>query len=668
MHIPVPMWQDLTCPVIATSFARQASHVPESGCHSTRDWVREFCRRQFYDWDDVDVGGADAAAQLNAHQGGVGAPEICRTMVRFFWHVDEGCSAHVPVNGYANDGDVRCLTVEISAPGVAGSATAMLSLPPCLQDGTSPPVKSIGVVIAHDIDASSWQNRLMRSIAKSMAKQNYLVVRNYCNLKELRRLRMFDKALDTAVKCPYATDVQAWLLIGLGNGARVAATIAGKTKAPLAGVAVLSYPLNEPTPPAGKGAGFPTSHPQLVKLVAPLLAMHGAADTRCPPATMRTFLQNNISHEPGPRLVVVPGVDQSLESQDAATATASCLTVCKALLEFAHALAHGDAGAARLPSANAAVHSLPAAAADFAAAEDIEAVAAAADAAPHAAAARAAAAAAAPAAAAAAPPQPAATAAAEAVPPALHGAPAAAAASVPPLMQAPVPAEHAQHAQQHLGAAGTLPIAPIASLGLPQGLPQAPSSHEIAAALRYSSTATGVPASMHAAPAASQTLPAHASAGMPMHAAAAQGQPGFRFAVAAQPGMAPRPLGTLQPGFPHAMGGLPQGLPQALPAHVLGQALPHGLQPGFAQGMPQGMPHMLPMQGQLPPGLLQGFAPATQQAAAGHAHPTAAAAGVTPGHLPVAPLFMHGGPGATQHAQHAQQDEDMEDVERDVSS
>ena len=98
-------------------------------------------------------------------------------MVRFFWHVDDGCSAHVPVNGYSFDGDSRCLTVEISAPGVAGSATAMLSLPPCLADGTSPPLKSIGVVIAHDIDASTWQNRLIRSIAKVRSRGTTLLDR-----------------------------------------------------------------------------------------------------------------------------------------------------------------------------------------------------------------------------------------------------------------------------------------------------------------------------------------------------------------------------------------------------------------------------------------------------------------------------------------------------------
>ena len=160
-----------------------------------------------------------------------------------------------------------------------------------------------------------------------MAKHNFLVVRNYCNLKELRRLRMFDKALDTAVTCPYATGVEAWLLVGLGNGARVAATIAGRTTAPVAGVAVLSYPLNEPTPPAGKGAGHPTSQPQLMKLTAPLLAVHGAEDSRCAAAAVQAFLRDSITHTPAPRLLVVPGVNQSLDAGDEHSAASCCTTV-----------------------------------------------------------------------------------------------------------------------------------------------------------------------------------------------------------------------------------------------------------------------------------------------------------------------------------------------------
>jgi hypothetical protein len=125
---------------------------------------------------------------------------------------------------------------------------------------------------------------------------------------------MFEKALDTASKSPYATwgNVESWLLVGMGNGARVATTISSKAKAPVAGLAVISYPLHEATPPAGKGAGFPDSTTQLIKCTVPLLVLHAERDGRCAAASMRSFCQQQRPQQPGPCFGVIPGVNEHL--------------------------------------------------------------------------------------------------------------------------------------------------------------------------------------------------------------------------------------------------------------------------------------------------------------------------------------------------------------------
>lgn len=160
-----------------------------------------------------------------------------------------------------------------------------------------------------------------------LAKKGFIVMRNYCNLKELRRLRMFEKALDTVSKSPYATaaGVDSWLLVGIGNGARVAATVSSKAKANIAGLAVVSYPLHESTPPAGKGAGFPDSTSQLMKCSAPILALQGELDSRCSAASMCAFLRQIRPQQPGPRFGILPAVNENLLGSDDAILKARTL-------------------------------------------------------------------------------------------------------------------------------------------------------------------------------------------------------------------------------------------------------------------------------------------------------------------------------------------------------
>jgi predicted alpha/beta-hydrolase family hydrolase len=270
-------------------------------------------------------------------------------MVRYYWHVDDGCSAHVPVNGVTLEGsEPTRLAVEMDVPGVAGSAGGLLSMPPCTAEGKTPTLRKTGIVIAHDVDAASWQGPLLTSMAQvcfvlgycslgasgesatptpdmqCLAKKGFIVMRNFCNLKELRRLRMFEKALDTVSKSPYATfgGVESWLLVGMGNGARVAATVSSKAKTNIAGLAVISYPLHECTPPAGKGAGFPDSTSQLSKCSVPLMVLQGELDARCSAASMSAFLRRIRPLQPGPRFGIVPAVNENLLGSDDAVLNA----------------------------------------------------------------------------------------------------------------------------------------------------------------------------------------------------------------------------------------------------------------------------------------------------------------------------------------------------------
>lgn len=307
-----------------------------------------------------------------------------------------------------------------------------------------------------------------------------------------------------------------------------------------------------------------------------------------------------------------------------------CCTVqvVKALLEFAHALASGDAAAARLPAVSDPTHSLPPAAADFADAADVQPV----------------------------PPVPGAFGAAVLAPAGSASAPAVALATAPgtpsPAAMAPVVPAAPASAPAAPAAHGTLPIAPIAPLALSQGFALGPGGHDLAAAWRFSGGALpGVQGGAQAGAAGSQPLHAHmhVPAGSPAHA-----QPPFAFAVARPPGVG---LAEAQPGFPAGMMGgaaLGPGLPHALPPQLMPQVhsmqphsmQPHSMQPGASQGLPQGLPHGLAMQGALPPGLLQGFvsaAPPAWPAAPTHGRPPMPPAGAAAGTpLSVAPLFVSG--------------------------
>ena len=96
-------------------------------------------------------------------------------MVRFHWQVDESCTAFVPVGGLSSPSeDVQHFTISLEVPGVAGYASAILTCPPGLANGAdSVPTRTVGVVLAHDADASTWKGELLSSVAQVCGK--YLI-------------------------------------------------------------------------------------------------------------------------------------------------------------------------------------------------------------------------------------------------------------------------------------------------------------------------------------------------------------------------------------------------------------------------------------------------------------------------------------------------------------
>jgi predicted alpha/beta-hydrolase family hydrolase len=123
-------------------------------------------------------------------------------------------------------------------------------------------------------------------------------MRNQCALKELRRLRMFEKGCDASTRCPYARAVKGWVVAGLGNGARIAASIGAKRKHNIVGAILMSYPLWEPTPPAGKGSGAPNSTGPLGKLGCPLLFIQAQRDTSVSLTSLLDFCKQLQSPHP----------------------------------------------------------------------------------------------------------------------------------------------------------------------------------------------------------------------------------------------------------------------------------------------------------------------------------------------------------------------------------
>ncbi|PRW44931.1 GMP synthase [glutamine-hydrolyzing] [Chlorella sorokiniana] len=219
-------------------------------------------------------------------------------MVRFHWHVEGQQSAWVPHKGIVEDeaSGVRHITVDMELAGQNEAVQSMLTVPPDYLDSTK--VSPLGIVLGHGADAEeTWRGPLLERLAAHFAQQGHVVMRYHCPLKEQRRHRIFEKCFDVAAASPYAQPVQRWLFIGYDNGARIAAGVGSKgaiLRAPLAGFALLSYPLLQPAPPPPKqkaGASPPSDSvgplAKLNELRLPLLFVCGEFDRTCPGARLK---------------------------------------------------------------------------------------------------------------------------------------------------------------------------------------------------------------------------------------------------------------------------------------------------------------------------------------------------------------------------------------------
>lgn len=75
------------------------------------------------------------------------------------------------------------------------------------------------------------------------APTGHVVVRYHSDGKELRRQRLYEKALDVCATSPFARFVQRWVLAGVGHGARLAAVVGSRARGTVCGYVFVSYPV-----------------------------------------------------------------------------------------------------------------------------------------------------------------------------------------------------------------------------------------------------------------------------------------------------------------------------------------------------------------------------------------------------------------------------------------
>ncbi|KIY97202.1 hypothetical protein MNEG_10759 [Monoraphidium neglectum] len=159
---------------------------------------------------------------------------------------------------------------------------------------------------------------------------------------EVRRQRVFEKALDAAATSPFARLAPRWVLAGLGAGARVAAVVGARARSSVVAQVLVAYPLAAPMPTI-KGSQMPDSCMPLLRVSVPTLLVAGDADAACPVAALRTAVRAMAS--PDVRLVVAQGVDGSLSAPGAEppgpVSAPLAAALAAAVLEFVAAAAAG---------------------------------------------------------------------------------------------------------------------------------------------------------------------------------------------------------------------------------------------------------------------------------------------------------------------------------------
>eukprot|EP00884_Botryococcus_braunii_P021688 jgi/Botrbrau1/8202/Bobra.0392s0001.1 len=151
-------------------------------------------------------------------------------MVRFHWHVEAGQSAYLPPGAFSvqKDSDVRHAICEVEIPAQRETMQTLLTLPPKYLNGDE--IQDVGIILAHGNNHTDWKGRLLTELAVSLAEAGFVVMRYCCKLKEQRRMRMFEKALDACATSPFARNIRRWILAGHTNGARIAAVVGLKCR------------------------------------------------------------------------------------------------------------------------------------------------------------------------------------------------------------------------------------------------------------------------------------------------------------------------------------------------------------------------------------------------------------------------------------------------------
>jgi hypothetical protein len=193
----------------------------------------------------------------------------------------------------------------------------------------------IGIIISHGNNPNDWRGPLLTAIANYFARKGHIVARYHCTLKEGKKKQILEKTLETAARFPFSRNILKWIVLGHGNGARVAASNATPdmqdNRWPIAGFVFLSYPLFDPMPRMSSKEINNSSNDSTGPLLnlneysRPVLFINGELDGSCPGADLKTLAATSLLNI-DTRAVIIPDVGPSFTTTTSTTAAAAAGT------------------------------------------------------------------------------------------------------------------------------------------------------------------------------------------------------------------------------------------------------------------------------------------------------------------------------------------------------
>lgn len=178
----------------------------------------------------------------------------------------------------------------------------------------------IGIIISHGNNPNDWRGSLLTDIANYFARKGHVVARYHCTFKEGKKRQILEKTLETAARFPFSRNILKWVVLGHGNGARVAASNATldmqDNRWPIAGFVFLSYPLFDPMPRISskdnKISSSDSSGPllNLNEYSCPVLFINGELDGNCPGADLKSLAAASLFNI-DTRAAIIPDVGPS---------------------------------------------------------------------------------------------------------------------------------------------------------------------------------------------------------------------------------------------------------------------------------------------------------------------------------------------------------------------